>query len=365
MISNTRKKTTDKSNILHSMEQQDFEELVFLQNRKIGLRAIVCIHDTRNGPAHGGIRCITYRSEHDAIADAMRLAHAMSRKAAIAGIPAGGGKAVIINHPGLNRRAAYETLGRFIENWGGRFFTGPDVGTTERDLAALRRHTRFVVKPQKSGRPGHVARATVNGVISSIRATWRFLYGTPSPADRVVAVQGLGAIGGRVADWLWSEGAKLIVAEVDPGKLRRWRGRDRVRVTTPGRILSQQCDLLSPNALGGIISARTPLHCRAIVGAANNPLFDAEAAAALHRRGILFAPDFLVNAGGLIEGAVRHLGFAAQTEARITGIGDTLLKIFRRAAKENKPPYEIAIAIADARLKPGKSPGQLTMRREE
>ncbi|HUU45523.1 MAG TPA: Glu/Leu/Phe/Val dehydrogenase family protein, partial [Acidobacteriota bacterium] len=230
------------------------------------------------------------------------------------------------------------------------------------DLAAVRRYTRYVVEPQVKAGPGHVAGATANGVIASIRATLQYLYKTESPAGRHVAVQGLGAIGERVADWLWSSGAELTLAEVDAKKLRHWRNRPRVKITTPERIIGTSCDLLSPNALGGIISSQTKLNCRAVVGAANNPLTDDAAAVALHRCGILFAPDFLVNSGGLIEGAGRNLGFAGDTAAMIERIGKTLITIYRRAAREKKPPYVVALAMADARLKSGKLPSKFTMR---
>jgi len=340
--------------ILGTMTAEDFEEIVFLQDRKIGLKAIIAIHSTRLGPAHGGIRCKPYRSEHEALADVMRLAHAMSRKAALAGVPAGGGKAVIIAHPGLKRRAAYEALGRTIEHWGGRFYTGPDVGTTERDLAAVRRSTHYVVEPQKGRGPGDIAVATAKGVIASIRATLKFLYGDSSPAGKHVAVQGLGAIGGRVAEWLWASDADLTVTDVAQDKLRSWRHRERVHVAAPGRILSTDCNLFCPCALGGIISAQTRLNCDAIVGAANNPLTDDAVAVALQRRGILFAPDFVVNAGGLIEGAGRHLGFARRTSRMIEHIGDTLLDIYRRSRRERTSPYHMALKLADARIARGR-----------
>jgi leucine dehydrogenase len=342
---------TQPASVLASMSAADFEEIIYLQDKKAGLQSIVAIHSTRLGPAHGGIRCVPYRGEADALADVMRLAHAMSRKAALARIPAGGGKAVIIDHPGLKRRAAYETLGRAIQSWGGRFYTGPDVGTRERDLAAVRRHTKYVVEPQKGRGPGDIAVATAKGVIASIRATLRFLYGSESPVGRHVAVQGLGAIGGRVAEWLWSEGAELTVTEVVAAKLRPWSRRARVRIATPQRILATKCDLLCPCALGGIISARTRLGCTAIVGAANNPLTETRVAEALHRRGILFAPDFVVNAGGLIEGAGRHLGFARKTSRMIEDIGETLTAIYKRSRRQDTSPYQVALAMADARLR--------------
>ncbi len=340
--------------IFDAMTAEDFEQIVFLQDNKIGLKAIIAIHNTRLGPAHGGIRCVPYRSEQDALADVMRLAHAMSRKAALAGVPAGGGKSVIISHPGLNRRKAYERLGQTIERWGGLFYTGPDVGTTERDLAAVRRFTNYVVEPQKGRGPGDIAVATAKGVIASIRATLKFLYGNPAPARKHVAVQGLGAIGARVAEWLWVSGAELTITEVVQSKLQPWRNRERVRIVAPKNIISTNCDLLCPCAMGGIISAKTRLNCDGIVGAANNPLTDHAVARALHRRGILFAPDFVVNAGGLIEGAGRHLGFARKTNAMIDHIGDTLLSIYRRAQREKKAPYQVALDMADARIKRGK-----------
>ncbi len=351
MTVNQRTRKPTRFSIFEPMQTGDFEEIIFVQNSHAGLKAIIGIHSTRLGPAHGGIRRIAYRSEAEALADVLRLAHAMSRKTALAGIPAGGGKAVIIDHPGLRRRAAYEVLGRAIEGLGGRFYTGPDVGTTETDLAAVRRHTSFVVEPQTGAGPGDIAEATARGVIVSIKATLSFLYGSSSPAGRRFAVQGLGAIGARVARWLWVSGAELTVSEINPAKLREWRARSRVKILSPDRILAAPCDVFSPCALGGIISSQTRLRCRAIVGAANNPLVKDAIAASLHRRGILLAPDFVVNAGGVIEGAGRHLGFARKTGHAIEQIGETLMSIYRRARRLNKSPYEVALMMADARLR--------------
>lgn len=350
MPANSRARKQTSPSILQSMHDGDFEEIVFIQDRRIGLKAILCIHSTKLGPAHGGIRRIAYKSEADALGDVMRLARAMSRKTALAGIPAGGGKAVIIDHPGLRRKAAYAALGRTIERLGGRFYTGPDVGTTEADLAAVRSQTSFVVERQTGKGPGNIAEATARGVIEGIKATLAFTYGDPSPAGRSFAVQGLGAIGGRVANWLWSGGASLKISEIDSAKLQRWRSKQRIAIVSPSKILEQTCDILSPCALGSIISAGTRLKCRAIVGAANNPLVAESVADVLNRRGILLAPDFVVNAGGVIEGAGRHLGFADQTAQAIDRIGDTLHSIYQRAQRTGKSPYRVALEMADSRL---------------
>ncbi len=351
MPAHSRTRKLPSLSILQDMHSGDFEEIIFVQERRSGLKAIICIHSTKLGAAHGGIRRIAYKSESEALADVMRLGRAMSRKTALAGIPAGGGKAVIIDHPGLKRKAAYEALGRAIERLGGRFYTGPDVGTTEKDLAAVRSQTRFVVEPQTGSGPGDISDATARGVIAGIKATLAFLYGDPSPASRNFAVQGLGAIGGRVAEWLWRGDAHLTVAEIDASKLRQWRSKPDVDVVPTKRVLEVPCDILSPCALGGIISSRSRLKCQAIIGAANNPLASESVAEALNRRGILLAPDFVVNAGGVIEGAGRHLGFADQTTQKIDGIAETLMSIYRRARKIGASPYHVALSMADARLR--------------
>jgi leucine dehydrogenase len=324
------------------------ERVVRVRDRDAGVTAILAVHDTRLGPAHGGIRRWRYDSVEAAHDDAVRLARAMTWKCALADLPAGGGKAVIVDHDGLDRQAAYRLVGRAVEQLGGRFFTGPDVGTGTRELVALARGTRFVAHPD--GEAGDIARPTALGVRAAIEATAHHL-GLGLRGLRV-AIQGVGAVGANLARLLAADGAQLTLADTDAAKVAALGAETGALVVPPDAIVTAACDVFAPCALGGVIDADTVprLRTRAVVGAANNQLVDFRVDAALFAAGILHVPDFVANAGGLIHGALTQLEGRVPAVERVLAIGARADAILARAARERRPPGAVALALAEERL---------------
>lgn len=324
------------------------EQIEFVADPGSGLRACIVIDDTRLGPAFGGIRCRVYPTLAAGLADARALARAMTLKCAVAGLPAGGGKGVVFAGPDLDRDAAFERLGRHVQAMGGRFFTGPDVGTGTRELRALARGTRFVAHPE--GTAGDVARPTALGVHAAVAAAARHL-GLGLRGLRV-AIQGVGAVGANLARLLAADGAVLTLADLDAEVVGTLAAALGARVVPPDAIVTTACDVFSPCALGGVIDVDVVarLSARAVVGAANNQLQDQAAEAALFAAGIAHVPDFVANAGGLIHGALTWLEGRVPAEDRVLAIGTRSADILDRAACEGRPPRTIALAIAEERL---------------
>jgi leucine dehydrogenase len=290
-----------QSYMFEIMEKEDFEEVVFSQDKANNLKVIVAIHDTTLGPALGGTRIWNYRSEVEALKDVLRLAKAMTLKAAAAGLNLGGGKAVIIGDPGkVKSEALLQTYGRFIQSLGGRFITAEDVGTTVQDMKIIRTETEYVVGTKLDPSP-----FTAYGVYRGIKACLEHVYGDKSVEDIHVAVQGLGKVGGELVRLLFESGAKVTVTDIDKDKAKRFlkMGAEYVE---PSRIYSVECDVFSPCALGGVINDSTikRLKCRIIAGGANNQLESEKHGDLLAEMRILYAPDYIINAGGLI--AVAH-----------------------------------------------------------
>ncbi len=341
-------------------EGSDHEQVQLIQEPSIGLYAVLAIHDTRGGPAFGGIRRLAYRSIGEAIRDALRLSEAMTQKCLMARVPGGGGKGVVVDHPGLDLTAAYRLIGRYVENLGGRFYTGPDVGTGDAELLLLRDSTRFVTVPGSEG-PGDLAAATARGVLAGLHAVLSFLERSDSLsaefAEHTFAVQGLGSVGYLVAQALAQAGAQVTAA--DPISERAARARDElgIEVIHDGDLFDLPCDVFVPCALGGILHDLTieRLRCRAVAGSANNLLASPEHAASLASRGILVAPDYVINSGALILGANFHLTGGREHGAAIDAIGDELFELFGWANSEGIPPPVLADRIAADRLRKRRS----------
>jgi leucine dehydrogenase len=327
----------------------EFELVQVARDRASECTAIVALHDTRLGPAFGGIRRHAYASVADGLADVLALATAMTWKCALAGLPAGGGKAVILDRPGLDRIAAYRLVGRTVAGLGGRFHTGPDVGTTADDLKIVAQETANVAVPDELGH-GDLAQSTAIGVAAAIGAVAQRLR--RPLAGLHVAVQGLGAVGGRLCALLQAAGARLTVADVDAALAERTASAYSATAVSPASILTADCDVLAPCALGGVVDvAIVPrLRTRAVCGAANNIVADDAAGRLLHQRGILFVPDFVANAGGLIHGATPRLTGRPATAERLQRIGDVAGEILDRSQKEGVPPHELAVALARQRV---------------
>jgi leucine dehydrogenase len=350
--------------LLQVIEQAQFEQVVIHQDVQTGLRAIVAVHNTCRGPALGGVRMWPYASLSEALQDALRLAQAMTYKAAVSGLPLGGGKAVIIGDPRKDKSPALlKAFGRLVHSLGGRYLTAEDVGMTVGDMETIRRVTPHVTgTATRSGGSGDPSIMTAIGVFHGIRATLEELGlkgGAGASLDGVrVAVQGVGKVGYRLARLLHEQGVQLVVTDLDRTRAKRAARDFSAEVVSNERIYGVPCDLFAPCALGGVLNAGTipRLRCRAIAGAANNQLATPGDAQRLRRRSILYAPDFVVNAGGLINIAVGlgPGGYDAQkAERKARGIAGTLRAVYRVARERRCTTAEAAERLAVARLRTG------------
>lgn len=328
----------------------DFEQIQVLRDADLGLLAFVVIHNTRLGPAFGGIRRWSYGDPGEGLADALRLAEHMTYKCAIHGVPGGGGKVVMLDNPAMDRRGAYLRLGEFIQEMGGRFYTGPDVGTDSSDLLVMGEVTDYVALPNERG-TGELSGPTALGVFSGIHAAACEL-GFSSLEGVHVVVQGLGGVGWSLCGLLAKAGAALSVCDVLPDRVDAARAEWDVTVVAPQSAHTVPCDVYAPCALGGVIHHQTleDLGAKAIAGSANNVLASAECGEELFRRGVLYAPDFVINSGGLVHGALFHIEGASPPPARVEAIGAQLTEIFTQSAARGVPPEVVAQTIARERL---------------
>ncbi|MBL8730386.1 MAG: Glu/Leu/Phe/Val dehydrogenase [Planctomycetes bacterium] len=334
----------------------DCEQVLVVRDRDADVTAIVAVHDTRLGPAHGGIRRWRYADLGAALADAVALAQAMTWKCALAEIAAGGGKSVILDRDGLDRAAAYRLVGRTVAQLGGRYFTGPDVGTGDDDLRVVADETRFVALDRDGAGPGDLTAATATGVFAALTALAERLH---TPVGRLrVAVQGLGAVGQQLCRQLHAAGAQLVVSDVVPARAEAAAAAFGATVVAPADILAEPCDVLAPCALGGVLSDAVceRLTARGVCGAANNIFAGDSAATILHRRGVPVVPDFVANAGALIQGATWHLHGERVGEARLQRIARTAGELLDRAVAENVPPSVLALRVARERVGGSLSP---------
>ena len=332
------------------------EQVVFWSDPGTGLRAIVAIHDTTLGPGLGGTRMYPYASEHEALTDVLRLSRAMTYKNAAAGLDFGGGKAVIIGDSTKDKsEALMRSYGRLVETLNGRYVTTTDVGTTTNDLNIISLETRFVTGTSPAyGGSGDTSMLTGLTVYVGMRAAAKVKWGEPDLAGRTVAVQGTGKVGWHLMENLYAEGAKLIVTDVNREQVQNAASTFGARVVGTDEIYDVECDIFSPNALGASINYNTVprLKCEIVCGGANNQLETPEDGEALARRGILYAPDFIVNSGGVINVADESLGYNAErARARGEGVFDTTLRILTQAKERGITPNEAAEAYAVSRIK--------------
>jgi valine dehydrogenase (NAD+) len=337
------------------VEADGFEQVAFFHDAPTGLRAIVAIHSTALGPALGGTRFYPYPSEHDAVVDVCRLAQGMTYKHAVCGNDLGGGKAVIIGDPAVHRsEALLRAYGRFIDGLGGRYITAEDVGTSQVDMDLIRRETGFVTGVSESlGGSGDPSPATAWGVLWAMKAVAERLWGGPSLAGRHVCISGVGKVGTALAEHLADEGAKLTVADVNEVAVDAVVERHGAVPVAPDTAHTVSCDIFSPCALGGVLHAGTiaELGCDAVVGSANNQLAALDDAERLRRRGVVYAPDFVANAGGVINIAQEPHGYDRdRAYHRIRSIHDTLLAVFERADAEGITTAAAADRLAEERI---------------
>jgi leucine dehydrogenase len=338
--------------LLESLAQNGFEEVLAVSDRRSGLRAFLAVHDTSLGPAFGGVRRFAYAEEEHALRDSLRLAQAMTWKCALAGVPAGGAKLVVLDHPELDLPAAYRFIGELVERLAGRFYTGPDVGTGEQELAWIRERTAYVADPGPDG-PGELAEATAAGVLAGMGAALARLDGRADFRGRTVVVQGLGSVGSRLARALRGRGARVLAAEPDGERAAALAAEHDLELLDPSREFDPACDVFAPCAMGGILHDLTlkRLSCRLVAGAANNVLARPEHGDRLHERGILYAPDFVLNAGALIRGARFHLeGVRMPLEEIGERVGATLEGVLAQALAEDAPPARVAVREAERRI---------------
>ncbi|MDQ6661478.1 MAG: leucine dehydrogenase [Chloroflexota bacterium] len=340
--------------IFEVLETYDYEQLVFCQEKDLGLQAIIAIHDTTLGPAAGGVRVLPYASEQEAIDDVLRLARGMTYKGAAAGVNLGGGKCVVRADPGREKsEALFRALGRFIQRLGGLYIAGEDVGTNAQDMEMIGLETPHVFSLPVEEEVSHF---TAFGVMQAIRACLHNVYGSAELQGRTIAVQGVGAVGSQVAKHLVEAGAVVTVTDTDQDKLDRLvAAYPRLLTSTPEDIHTRPVDIYCPCALGAVLNERTlsELRCQIVCGAANNQLADEHCGDRLAHTGILYAPDYLVNAGGMIAYAEsRHpQGFQRQRAlAHVSRIYDTLERVFAIAREQEIPTYRAADRLAEQRI---------------
>lgn len=332
------------------------EEVVFRQDPASGYRAIIALHSTVLGPATGGTRLWSYASTSDALIDALRLSRGMTYKNAIAGLALGGGKAVILapSEP-FDREKLFLAHGRAVESLGGRFITAEDVGTTPADFEVAARETEWVAG--FDGRGGDPSPWTARGVMAGLVAATEHRWGSPELEGRVVALQGCGNVGEALARQLSEAGATLVIADRDTARAERLADELGVSVVAPEVIYDVEADIFAPCALGSILDDSTIARLRVdvIAGAANNQLAEDRHAEALSARDIVYAPDFMINAGGVISGSVALLNETQDDMIRrVDGIHDTTREVLDHAARERITTLRAAerraeMALANAR----------------
>ena len=332
------------------------EKVVRVTDAATGLIAYIAIHDTTMGPALGGCRYWEYASEKEALDDALRLSRGMTFKNILAGLPHGGGKAVILANPKLPKSPQlFRAFGQAMNQLGGEYTTGEDVGVTVQDMEYVRQTTPYVAGlehgPAASGNP---APFTAWGVVAGMRAATHFRFGSTRFDGMEIAIQGLGQVGFSLCEKLHRFGARLTVADIDDRRVREAQEKFGARASTPDRILTEPVDIASPCALGGVLhigmveTVRAPI----IAGSANNQLGDDMVGTALWKRGILYAPDYVVNAGGVINVAAEASGHYDECSVmrRIARVETVLLDLFARAEHENRSPHLVADEMAMERL---------------
>jgi leucine dehydrogenase len=331
----------------------DHETVLIGRDAASGYHGIIAVHSTALGPAVGGTRFWNYASEEEALTDALRLSHGMTYKNALAGLPLGGGKSIIIgDNKTRDREALLRAHGRFVDTLQGRYITAEDVGTSPADMEIVRAETRYVAGLlDRSGDPSPF---TARGVFRAIQASAKFRWNRDELAGVTVALQGCGHVGYNLAKLLHEAGAKLVVSDVDAHNLSRVVEEFGAEMVQPEAIYSVRADVFAPCALGGVINDRTipELKVQIVAGAANNQLLEERHGALLRERDILYAPDYVANAGGVLNGTTELLGWKPEDALRkIDEIYDTTLRIFESAQAQGITTNKAADRLAENRLK--------------
>ena len=339
--------------LFDTIDTMGHEQLVICNDTSAGYRGIIAIHSTTLGPALGGTRFWQYANEEEAIVDALRLARGMTYKNAVAGLNLGGGKSVIIgNNRTHDREMIFRAHGRFVESLGGRYITAEDVGTSTADMDFVHMETDYV--SGLAGRSGDPSPVTAHGVFRAIQASAKERWGSDDLSTKTVSIQGCGHVGYYLAKELHESGAKLIVTDIDQERVRSIVAEFGAKAVAPDEIYAVAADVFAPCALGGVINDTTipQLAVAVVSGAANNVLLEERHGTALEKRGILYAPDYVANAGGVINVYSEIAGWdAARAFRKADEIYDTILKVFKIAKDDKVPTYVAADRLAEQRIK--------------
>ncbi len=344
---------------LKDLSIKGYERVVEITEKAVGLHAFIAIHDLRLGPALGGIRIYPYRSEQEALTDVLRLAKGMTYKSAVAQSGLGGGKSVIMADPKNQKtKQLLYAFGEAINLLEGQYIGAEDLGSTPEDLMVIYEKTPYMCALPTATSSGDPSRFTAWGVFKGIQAVCQTLWNTPSVEGKTIAIQGLGSVGAKLLDHLFWHGAKLIISDINEKKALELGRLYGSTVVSHDKILSTPCDILAPCALGAIINQDSiaKLHCKAIAGAANNQLLSPECGVSLMQKGILYAPDFILNSGGLISAAGEfglHGYNPIEVRHKVSQLYHTLLLIFKKSTEQHKTPDQIADELAEYNLNNG------------
>jgi len=342
--------------IFTQLGTHDYEQIVFCNDNSTGLKAIIAIHNTVLGPGLGGTRIWNYKSEADAITDVLRLSRGMTYKAAISGLNLGGAKAVIIGDANkIKTEGLMRKFGRFVENLNGKYITAEDVNTTTKDMVYVNMETSHVVGlPENMGGGGDPSPVTAYGTFMGIKASAKQVWGSDNLAGKKVAVQGIGKVGGHLLEFLHKEGAKLIIADINDLVLKHYAQSLGATVVNGDEIYGADADIFAPCALGAVLNTENigKLKCAVIAGAANNQLAEEELhGPMLVDKGITYAPDFLINAGGLINVYQEHIGYNRELAyQKAEHIYDVTLEVLKESASSKIHTQKVATAMAEKRI---------------
>jgi leucine dehydrogenase len=355
-LKNTPAVNATSGSITGAMSTFDHEQVVFCQDNATGLKAIIAVHNTTLGPAVGGTRMWAYANESEAITDVLRLSRGMTYKSALAGLNIGGGKAVIIGNARTEKsEALVRRFGKFVNSLGGKYITAEDVGISTRDMEYVKMETNHVVGlPEYRGGSGDPSPVTAYGVYMGMKASVKHLTGNDSLAGKKVLVQGVGHVGEYLVDHLVKENAKVIIADIYEDRVKHVVDTYGVKAVHVDEVYQQDIDIYSPCALGATVNDDTLelLNCSIICGAANNQLKDETVhGVKVLDKGMLYAPDYLVNAGGIINCYWEIIGYNRNAAlAQAEQIYQTALNIYKKSAEENIPTYLAANQLAEARI---------------
>lgn len=348
--------------VFFNKEMKGHEQVVFCQDPSSGLKAIIAIHDTTLGPSLGGCRLWNYANEEEALTDVLRLSRGMTYKAAVSGLNLGGGKAVIIGDPQkIKSEALFRSFGKFVDSLGGRYITAEDVNIRVSDMEIITKETKYCSGVSDGG--GDPSPVTAYGVYWGIKASAKKMLGTDRLEGVRIAVQGCGAVGTYLCQHLASEGAKLFIADINKNKVDSLTESLGATPVDLKNIHSQNVDIFAPCALGGILNNETipQINAKVIAGGANNQLLNEPVhAKMLQERGILYAPDYVINAGGVMNCYQELIGYDADAaKEKAKGIYETLLSIYDQSARDGITPGDASNLLAEQRIKNAKQEGKL------